>query len=68
MKPIGLDVHRIVEEIGRTRCRTETTECGKRSKVGIAVIENAGGQWSGKDQDVLDPLLWAQFTNDSAEE
>jgi hypothetical protein len=36
-------------------------------KVGSPVIEKSSGDRSGKNEDVLDPLLGAQFSENSSE-
>ena len=64
---IGLNVHGVVEEVCGACCCAKATEGAKRLKVGISVIENPCGDRSGKNEDVLDPLLGAQFSDDSSE-
>jgi hypothetical protein len=36
-------------------------------KVGSSVVENPCGDRSSKNENVLDPLLWAKFSENSSE-
>jgi hypothetical protein len=64
---IGLDVHGVVEKVCGACCRAKATERAKRLKVGISVIEKPCSDRSSKNEDVLDPLLGAQFSENSSE-
>jgi len=64
---IGLDVQCVVEEVGGACCGTEAAKGAKRMEVGVAVIEKTCGDWGRKNEDVLDPLLGAQFSDNASE-
>ncbi|CAB4637835.1 unannotated protein [freshwater metagenome] len=64
---IGLEVHGVVEEICGAGCSAEASEGAERMKVCVSVVEETCGDWRSKNEDVLDPLLWAQFSDDASE-
>ena len=59
VEAVGLDVERVVQEVGAARREAERDERDERVEDGVALAEDAGRGGGGDDEDVLDPLLRA---------
>ena len=57
--PVGLDVDRVVDEVGRARGQAEADECDAGAERRLRVRDHARRAGRGDDEHVLEPLLRA---------
>ena len=64
MPAIGVDVERVIEEVGPARGQAEAHERDGRAREGGPFAEHPGRAGRGDDENVLDPLLGSRETNE----
>lgn len=65
MKPVGLEVRDVVEDVDSARQKTKGNEAKKRPQEKCGVGKMLRENQRGKDNKVLYPLLWSCFSHNS---
>ena len=68
VEAVGLDVERVVQEVGAARREAEGDERDRGVEDGVALAEHTGGGGCGDDEHVLDPLLRTSLVDEAADE